>query len=453
MFLALEICENTIRAWKYAGMLIYILKISVGLIVIITSTITVGNVVVKGTPKETQRAILGISLKILAVILLFLVPTIVPAIVELLTNTTKTAGFAACEACLKEPSSNTCNEYISAYDQKEKNEIQKFKEQEIEGSIDTCEMGLSDSPALDFSYKGNGKVRCQLSSKNLKIVEKHINDFNYFTFDSYMNSIGGFKNYTKKLGGIYHDYYGKTWDGETIKDLQEASEYVFGYMLMYGFDYYNGKRPNGGFYCKWGGSCITYDEIRAAEAEGKYDELEIPVGVSDAYYPGTMRYDDDTIFKKISAEKFDEIISTGKNMTTECAYSVNLVYWKAGIFKHGNKEDGTPYFTNAVDIPNQIKYGKVVERLCDLKVGDIIHFFNQPIDHTNPDTWNGWKHVAFVGEVDNENKKIVVYDGGSIIPTGRTYKWTIDASSGKWPAGLYGFPGWSAVRITDLKAN
>ena len=171
MLLTLDICINTIRAWKYLGMLLYVVKVAVGLIVIVTSTVTMGTVVAKGTPEAMTAAMKGIARKIAATVLVFLVPSIMTAAINLLTNSQNTDEFAACEACLKEPNTDVCNQYLLAYDKIEQEEIKKFQEEEIKGSIDTCDLGLSSGPSMDFSYKGNGKVRGRFSSNNLKIVE------------------------------------------------------------------------------------------------------------------------------------------------------------------------------------------------------------------------------------------------------------------------------------------
>ena len=58
----------------------------------------------------------------------------------------------------------------------------------------------------------------------------------------------------------------------------------------------------------------------------------------------------------------------------------------------------------------------------------MLHFFGQPVDHTNRATWDGWRHVAFIGEIDSETGTITVYDGGSGSITKRNFKWTFSDS-------------------------
>ena len=99
------------------------------------------------------------------------------------------------------------------------------------------------------------------------------------------------------------------------------------------------------------------------------------------------------------------------------------------------------------------KKGEIIDRLCDIKVGDIIHFFRNSVDPTDPKTWKGWGHVAYVGEVNGKKHKIVVYDGGSKFTSRKNFKWSFkfDPSSNEWPKTLGGFKGYAIVRIKDLK--
>lgn len=455
MLLTLEICENTIRAWKYIGLLLYILKLAVGLIVIITSTFTIWNVLIKGTADQAFKAAFGIGKKIAAAIVVLLIPTIIINLINLTVNTGGKEEFAACEACIKAPDSEICNEFVVAYDNSVKEEIKKFEDQVIEGSLDTCDMGFNGSPPLDFSYKGNGSVPAQFSSTNLKIVEQHLNDFTYENYHQFIDSQKGFltrdghKAYAKKLGSIYKKYYGKTWKGESYSDLQQASEYVFGYMTMYGFDYFNGTGGENSKYCKWGGGCLWYSQLLNAIKHEREDQLDYPTGSSDAFYPGDFRYETHGLSEP--RRDFDALLK-GDNMTTNCNWSVDMVYWKAGIFRDGTRKDGTPEYQESTEFDKQAQYGKIITKPCDLRVGDILHFFAVPVDPTDRNTWNGWKHVAFIGEIDAETGIVTVYDGGSYQQTNRNYKWTFSAK-GERPASLHGYAGWTAVRIKELSAN
>ena len=228
---------------------------------------------------------------------------------------------------------------------------------------------------------------------------------------------------------------------------------MFGYMTMFGFDYYNGVDGmdiNDVKYCKWGGSCMEMADYEKAVAEaekksretGKHVEpdIQIPTGSSDAFYPGQFLMINHGTFPGAS---FDSGIA-GNNMTTNCNNSVDMVYTKANIL--GTKE--RPYLSSQWQDQVADKKNKVISDFKDLQVGDILHFFTQPVDSSNPSTWGGWTHVAYVGEIDYENGIVTAYDGGSYLTSNRNHKWRFDRN--KTTASLHGYSGWGAVRVVDL---
>ena len=243
---------------------------------------------------------------------------------------------------------------------------------------------------LTFDYSGNGKVKAKFSSETMKIVENHLYDFDYSTFSSYMAKQGGAGNYIQNLGGVFSEYYGSNKKVSSVYEFQKVSEYVFGLMYIYGFDYYSGSK-----YCKWGGSCGGYTSS------------------DDAFYPGSVHHTSDGLSQNTN---FDNLI-TGKNevnMTTNCNWTVDMVYTKAGIWS-GAK--GASY--------KSMCPGHVVKNVSDYQVGDVIHFFRNPIDLDNVSSWSSssWYHVAYVGEVYDDY--VVVYDGGSYFTNNRNFKWTL----------------------------
>ena len=278
---------------------------------------------------------------------------------------------------------------------------------------------------LDFSCKSN-IIKANFSCETIHIVENHLNDFNYYTFNSVMSRYGGFKNYTKSLGGIFEDYYGKKLKVTKVYEFQRASEYVFGYMTMYGFDYYNGKQCNSdghnctGKWCKWGGGCMTYEDIL-------YNNKLPSPATSDAFYPGQMLYDSHGLSDK---KHFDKIVdgSSNMNMTTNCNWAVDMVYYKAGIFGTGRvKTNSSANYTGLYKTAK-----KVIYQPKDLEVGDILAFFHSQVkDGSSPSSWGSWYHAAYVGETHKDEKDpyVVIYDGGSRITYNRSHKWTMKLSS------------------------
>ena len=441
----LNICESTVEGWKTAGTFLYILKVTVSLVIVITSIMLFFKVIEKGNNVELSKAIKGTFFKIIAGILVFVLPITIPKIMDMLAPEYNDADMYACSICLESPGSSDCEYYVNKYLDARKNDEAQFEDIEVNGDLNTCELSLGNAGASDFSYKGNGSVPSKFTSQTRRIVERHIYDFTYSNYHSYVNSKGGLKKYIKSLGGVFARNYGKTLKGESVDDLVEASEYVFGIMQMYGFDYFNGQSDDGGHYCKWGGSCMQYSDLHQAQAENRVDEFNFPSGSGDAFYPGSMRYEDYGLSGP--KDNFDKLIE-GDNMTTNCNWSVDMVYFKAGIFGKGEGKGIT-----AANFKKMAKKGKVVTRLCDVKVGDVIHFFRNSVDPKNPSTWSGWGHVAYIGEVNGKKHKVTVYDGGSRFMMGRNFKWTfkIDPEKDEWPKTLGGFKGYGIVRVKELK--
>ena len=270
----------------------------------------------------------------------------------------------------------------------------------------------------------NNTVKSSFDATTMSIIEKHLEDFDYST---YKPSEGG--KYIKSLGGIFSKYYGQEVHVTTAGELQEVAEYVFGLMYLYGFDYFNGKSGERAHYCKWGGSCLYYAKGNSYSS-----------ATSDAFYPGTFRYDNNGLSSPIS--DFDKLI-TGTNMTTNCNWTVDMVYYKAGLFGGPGQPSGSAGFKSMG------RNYEVITDPHDLQVGDIVHFFHSEIDRSNPETWSDWYHVAFIGEVNKKEGTVTGYDGGSYYQQGRNYKWVSKVDSGK----IYGNSNWAAVRITNLTQN
>ena len=295
---------------------------------------------------------------------------------------------------------------------------------------------------LDFSCKS--KFVANFSCDTIHIVEHHYLDFNYYTKEEVVAKAGGFDKWVYNLGGFFREYYNKDVEKPTkALEFQKISEYVFGLLYIHGVDYYNGSTMDNfdedTKYCKWGGDrCVFLKDI--AEAKEKGEEFDYPSGSQDAFYPGTMMYADNGFF---GARNFDRNIA-GMNMTTNCNNTVDMVYVKAKIL--GTSE--RPYLSSQYSAQVADKKNKVISDFKDLQIGDILHFFDQEVDSSNPATWGGWKHVAYVGEIDYQKGIITAYDGGSYFMLNRNHKWTFNRNT--TTKNLGGFKGWGAVRVVDL---
>ena len=103
--------------------------------------------------------------------------------------------------------------------------------------------GKTNAPSTSSNVSSNLNLTCtstklkvQFSCDTLRIVEKHLYDFDATTFKSIINDkYGSFEAYAKSIGGIFGEYYGRKMPNKTEADFQRAAEYVLGWMYMYGW--------------------------------------------------------------------------------------------------------------------------------------------------------------------------------------------------------------------------
>jgi len=361
---------------------------------------------------------------IIALIVVFFIPIIVTFVLDNMGSNFK---VSSCWAQVNEDDAKNLLSSNSKYQEVEKVEkTNAFSTKEYdEGEEVRYYYGAN---CVDYSYEGNGTVKKKtFSSGTMKIVENHLYDFNYLTYPS----VDG-ENYIKSLGGIFSKYFGLKMQVTKASELQEVSEYVFGLMYMYGFDYFSGASRK---YCKWGGRDCSDCNGTCPQGES---------GSSDAFYTGNYMYWQHGLSGPLS--NFDKLI-LGSNMTTNCNWTVDMVYYKAGLFGGEGQPGGSASGKSLGK-----KYQIITDK-SDIQVGDLIQFFHESdgFDKTNPDTWTNWYHVAFIGEIDRETNELVGYDGGSYFMFNKTYKWRdkIDENVDS----IHGSKTAVAIRITDLEQD
>ena len=241
------------------------------------------------------------------------------------------------------------------------------------------------------------------SEETRQIIMSHINDFNENNYRSFIeNYPGGYDGYMQSLGGVFAKYGGK---GNTIEinnagDLQDAAEFVWGLMSIWGFDYWNDSS-----YYSWG-----EDE----EFDGLHDSR---------YY---------TVHSYASSGDWDQgnmndlCSNPNSNMRTNCNAGIDSFLWTTNL-----ENDG--YATRD-------RNGEKIERKEDLQVGDLVHFY-----HNSDET--DWGHVAIVGEIDPNTGDVIMYDSGNrFIRTGR-YKIPLSLE----PGGAYdNYEKWVGRRHYDI---
>lgn len=264
-------------------------------------------------------------------------------------------------------------------------------------------------------------------SNTNSIVNAHRYDFNYANFQSYIKKAGGYAAYVRALGGVFTKWQGRNvtlvpdYQAKTIREFQEACDYVFGLMTMYGFNYNKGKP---GTNKNWG------------------------KGADDAFYPKTADYDKLGLLVYENGHKTTiDLICAGTTkggMTTNCGWSVTYCLRKAGLIPadaenvevefYGNK-DYHKYYRN--------RGAKILEMkdTSGLKVGDVLGFFGSGTGFT-------YKHCAICVAVDKSKGTYTLYDGGSARFI-KTRGNNIVGKLGDSP--LYGsYTSWKVLRLKEI---
>lgn len=404
---------------------IFFIKIIVPIFLIVFIAYDIYKFVISKDP-DSDKLKRKIIPKLVAVVSIFMVVTMVQVLFKIIG----TSSMSECVNCFINDN-NICEYYDKNLKKDYSEEIKKASEDRENVSSKRQEAEEKNRQKTEEVWNNRGdycptkldltctssKVKSQFSCDTLSIVENHLYDFNSFNFRSIIASYGGFDKYAKSLGGVFSEYYGKELHVTTVSEFQKVAEYTFGWMYMFGMDYYN----SGGEYQNWG--------VGLGQS-GHSD---------DAFYTGNNRAGH---WSNYFDQNFDEIISgTGVNqnlwMATECGPAAQAPLYKAGILKKGAKNTAIAYPT----------------RFQDLRPGDIIHFFDSPRDKTNRGSWGQGQHVALIGEVYKD--KIIVYDGGRHYQTTRNYKREIkmvftDSEEYAEIKRVFGFDGWTSERFADL---
>lgn len=280
-------------------------------------------------------------------------------------------------------------------------------------------------------------VASKFSDETQKIVEEHCMDFDASNFDSFMASHGGFEAYMKSLGGVFEKYVGEDIriPIRTAGDLQEACEYVYGIICIYGFDYSNGNIHS---YGRWrSGNGVNESAV-----------------TKDAFYPKNYPIPDE-YKKKYATPRIIERIASQENMkqkgvNTCCNFCVDLVRRKTKLENvlttSNGGQPGTCDTKNQMKLTYQLIGKYCITDITELQVGDVVHCFTHKLttaETTTPNKPNGWKHVLFVGEIHEDTNEIVMYNTGHDLTNDGNYKQVFKRESGVSPVG---YAGWLGTR-------
>lgn len=225
-----------------------------------------------------------------------------------------------------------------------------------------------------------------------QIANAHRYDFDWSNFNEYMKKVGGYDKYVKSLGGVFTKWADRNKElkpdyvSKNEYEFQEAADYVFGLMTMYGFNYSHGAK---GSAKNWG------------------------YGANDAFYNNSADYDKLglLVYENGSNTTIDQICSgkTKGGMQTNCGWSATYIFRKAGLIP----EDGENVEVEFYGDKSYHKYyrnrgAKILtpKDTSDLQIGDVIGYFKSGTGFT-------YAHCAVVVAVDKKKGTYTLFDGGS----------------------------------------
>ncbi len=188
--LSLEFCENTVKAWKIVGTLVYIVKVMVPIIIIITGIMPFITAITKGTSEELFAAAKKLFFKIIAGLIVFITPGLITSLIDMLNGKDPSTSIEICTSCVNDPFGSTCEGAQSNYESGREKEAKDVEDENnaVEGSLNTGDMNdVSSSSSSDVESsvgitgssenKGNVQALLQAAREVTDYVKE--NDFNY----------------------------------------------------------------------------------------------------------------------------------------------------------------------------------------------------------------------------------------------------------------------------------
>ena len=270
--------------------------------------------------------------------------------------------------------------------------------------------GWDDILPVFEEYRGNGK----------QMIRQENNLYTTGDESSYIS-------WLNELGGVFSEYAGadKKMGGQTLEDFVNANKYVYGLFSIVGFEYCNGK--------DW--HCGSFFEKYSGYQTASY---------YDAYYPGFHHGRG-----CVKQRKMDECM-LAKRYLTNCNYTTDKVYHKAGLFGGEGQPDASCGYISLVE-----KYGaQIIFDPSELHVGDFIECFEDNNNNsTNPHDWSGWHHVMFVGEETEE--ELILYTTGHDYTAGGSFRLPLskeETRDGSWYPNKP-HSGWVGLHLYEFESS
>ena len=222
-------------------------------------------------------------------------------------------------------------------------------------------------------------------------------------------------SFMRGLGGVFAEYCGEENNGEgTFEDFVAACQYMYGLAQIYGFEYCNGNSLK----------CDPHQLNYFGDADKS---------PNDAYRESGVGHSHNTWYGKGAdcdgcENRLLDDTMIAHRYVTNCNYTTDKVFFKAGLFDRGDMSCSWGSLISKYD-------GNYVYQTSELQVGDLIEHFDG----------GEWKHVSFVGEINDD--EIVVYETGH----GWTNKGDFRFVYNRFTDKPTGHDTWFGVHLFDLQ--
>ena len=132
-----DICIDTIYIWKILGVILLIIKTIIPIILIGGGIKETVNVITSKNPEKIQPSVISFIKKLLAGILVFLLPVLIDSTMKMFVNFNE-SKYYKCKQCLIYPNYPECDSYIQEY--KDSKEYVEREDIEIFGGLETEEL-------------------------------------------------------------------------------------------------------------------------------------------------------------------------------------------------------------------------------------------------------------------------------------------------------------------------
>ena len=377
--LNLEFCENTVKAWKIVGTLIYIVKIAVPILIMITGIIPFITAITKGTSEELFAAAKKLFFKLLAGLIVFITPGLITNLIDMLTNKDSSVNINVCTSCVNDPFGSKCSNAEKSYQTNREQEIEEANTS-IEGNLNTSELESIITENNNNNDNNNDINNDTSNNSNNNSNNTSTNEDNTNSNEDLKSKIENYIN-NNSAGGSWSVYVKNLSSGETVNinsNQRMISASIIKLFVM----------------------ASAYEEI----SNNRITETS------------TLNSNISAMITYSSNESTNSVINSLPNkMNTVNNYNSNNGYSNTSLNRYLGGSRTPENYTSAQDVGNLLEkiYRGEISRSNDM----LNLLKNQQVRHKIPAGISGNVVVANkTGELsDVENDSAIVYSGGDYI--------------------------------------